>query len=85
MADTLVMVFSEADKAIIKYYHEKGYTTYKMWKDNPEKHWDKTSGKRPIKRFEAFGSMKKQNGSGRAIFFQDGAMTHTSNLVQNFL
>ena len=56
-----------------------------MWKDNPEKHWDKTSGKRPIKRFEAFGSMKRQNGSGRAIFFQDGAMTHTSNLVQNFL
>ena len=51
------MVFSEADKAIIKYYHEKGYTTYKIWKDNPEKHWDKTSG-----------SMERQNGSGRVRF-----------------
>ena len=41
------MVFSEADKAIIKHYHEKGYTAYKIWKNIPEKHWEKTSVKRP--------------------------------------
>ena len=58
------MVFSGADKAIIKHYYEKGYTAYKIWKDNPEKHWDKTSVKRLIKRFEAFGTMERQKGSG---------------------
>ena len=46
LADTLIiMVFSDADKTIVKHYHEKGYTVYKIWKDNPEKHWDKTSVK----------------------------------------
>ena len=45
LEDTLIMVFSEADKVIIKHYYEKEYTAYKIWKDNPEKHWDKTSVK----------------------------------------
>ena len=39
------MVFSEADKVIIKHYYEKEYTAYKIWNNNPEKHWDKTSVK----------------------------------------
>ena len=65
MANTLIMVFSDADNSIIKYYHENGYTAYKIWKDNPEKHWDKILVKQPIKRFEAFGTMEKQEGSGR--------------------
>ena len=38
LPDTLIMVFSEADKAIIKHYHEKRYTTHKIWRDNREKH-----------------------------------------------
>ena len=42
--------FSEADKAIIK-HHEKGCAAYKIWKANPEKHCNKTSVKRHIKRF----------------------------------
>ena len=37
--------FFDADKAIIKHYHEKAYTAYKIWKDNPEKHWVNTSVK----------------------------------------
>ena len=59
------MVFSGADKAIVKHYHEKGYTTYKIWKDNSEKHWNKTSVKRLIKRFEAFGTMQREKGPAR--------------------
>ena len=58
------MVFSEADKAIIKHYHEKGYTIYKIWKDNPEQNWDKTSVKRLIKRFETFSTTERQKGCG---------------------
>ena len=54
-----MMVFSDADKAIIKHYHERGYTAYKLWKDNPEKHWDKTS----VKRLEGFGTIERQIGS----------------------
>ena len=59
MADTLNF-FSEADKAVIKHPYEKGYTVHKIRKDNPEKHWDKTSVKSLIKRTEAFGTMDRQ-------------------------
>ena len=59
------MFFSDVDKVINKHYHEKGYTTYKLRKDNPEKNWEKTLMKRLIKRFEAFGTMERQKGSGR--------------------
>ena len=38
------MVSSEADKAIIKHYHEKEYPAYKIWKDNPEKQWGQNFG-----------------------------------------
>ena len=58
------MVFSDADRAIIK-HHEKGYTAHKIWKDNPEKHWVKNSAKQLIKIFEAIGTMERQNGSSR--------------------
>ena len=64
MADSLIKVFSNADKTIFKYYHVTGYTPYKIWKDNPIKHWVKTSVKPLIKRFEVFGVMKRQKGSG---------------------
>ena len=59
LADTLIMVISDAGKAIIKHCHDIGHTVCKIWKDNPEKHWDKTSMKRLIKRFEAFVTMRK--------------------------
>jgi len=59
------MVFSAEDKAVIKHYHEKGFTPYRIWKQNPEKGWDKTSVKRLIKRFEKFATMERQRGSGR--------------------
>ena len=42
-------VFSYAVKVIIKYYHEKEYTAYKICKDNPEKHGGETSMKQLIK------------------------------------
>ena len=58
------MVFSDADKAIIQHYHEKGFTPYRIWKDNPEKGWDKTSVKRLIKRFVKYDTMERQKGSG---------------------
>ena len=64
MADTLTQAFSDADKTINKHYNEKGYTTSKTREDNPEKHSNKTSLKRLIKRFEAFGTKEKQKGSG---------------------
>ena len=52
--------FSDEDKTIIKHYHEKGYTSPKIWKDNPNKYWDKTSVKRLINRFEGFGTTERQ-------------------------
>ena len=64
MADTLTQAFSDADKTINKHYNEKGYTTSKTREDNPEKHSNKTSLKRLIKRFEAFGTTEKQKSSG---------------------
>ena len=39
------MDFSDADKEIVKHYHEKGFTSFGIWKDNPEKGSDKTSAK----------------------------------------
>ena len=44
---------------IIKHYHEKRYTACKICKDNPEKHWGKTSLRQTITRF---GTMERQNG-----------------------
>ena len=64
MADTLTRAFSDADKRINKHYNEKGYTANKTREDNPEKHLNKTSLKRLIKRFEAFDTTEKQKGSG---------------------
>ena len=61
------MVFSDDDKAIITHYYQKGYTPYKIWKDNPEKGWDKTSVKRLVKRYVKYGTMKRQKGSGRQV------------------
>ena len=55
------MVFSDGDKAIFK--HEKGFTPCRVWKDNPEKDWDKTSVKRIIKRLVKY-TMGRQKGSG---------------------
>ena len=45
------MVFTAADKAIIQHYHEKGYTPYRIWKENPEKKWNKPSMYRLIVKF----------------------------------
>ena len=42
----LNVFFSEADKSIINHYHEKGYTAYKIWNENTERHLDKTLVKR---------------------------------------
>ena len=59
------MIFPDADKAIMKHYHEKEHTVHKIWKDSPEKHWGKTLVKGLIKRFEVFGTMERQKGSRR--------------------
>ena len=61
------MVFNDEDKAIIKHYHEKGYTPYRIWKENPDKKWDKSSVKRLIKRYLVHGTMERQKGSGRPV------------------
>ena len=37
MISGLAMVFSDVDKAIIHHYHEEGFTSHKICKDNPEK------------------------------------------------
>ena len=59
------MVFSDEDKAVIKHYYQRGYTAYKIWKENPEKNWDKASVKRLINRFVEKGTMERKEGSGR--------------------
>ena len=61
------MLFSDADKAIIRHYHEKQYTTYKIWKENPEKKWTKKSVSCLIKRYIKYGTMERQKGSGCPI------------------
>ena len=53
------MILSDADKTIIKHYQEKGYTSYTIWHDNPDKHWDKNSVEQLLKRFETFGTTKR--------------------------
>ena len=37
--------FSETDKAIIKYYLEKGYTAYKIWKEALGQNFDEATYK----------------------------------------
>ncbi len=60
------MVFSSEDKSIIKhYYRDKGWTPYKIWKENPEKKWDKTSVKRLCNRIDEFQTTERRPGSGR--------------------
>ena len=60
------MVFSPEDKAIIKHYYlEKSMTPYKIWKDNPQKKWDKTSVKRLCNRLDRHGTTDRRPGSGR--------------------
>lgn len=60
------MVFSEEDKAIIKhYFDDKGKTAYSIWKDNPEKNWDKRSVAKLIERYVKRGTMDRKPGSGR--------------------
>ena len=61
------MVFSDADKAIIRHYHDKGYSAYRIWKENPEKKWDKSSVNRLVKRYVEHGTMERQKGSGRPV------------------
>ena len=60
------MVFSADDKAIIKHYYvDKKLTPYRIWKDNPEKGWNKRSVARLINRFKEDDTMKRRPGSGR--------------------
>jgi hypothetical protein len=60
------MVFSEEDKAIIKhYFDDKGKTAYSIWKDNPERNWDKRSVAKLIERYVKTGTMDRKPGSGR--------------------
>ena len=58
------MVFSAEDKVIIKHYVQKGYTAYRIWKENPERKWKYTSVKRLIKKFKEEGTM---NGTKERI------------------
>ena len=62
------MVFSAEDKAIIKHYYvDKDISAYRIWKDNPEKGWNKWSVKRLVKRLDKYGTMDRRLGSGRPI------------------
>lgn len=73
------MVFSDADKAIIRhYYDDKGFNAYQIWKANPEKNWTKNSVSCLIKRYVEFGTMERQKGSGRPV-------TATSQENQDFV
>ena len=60
---TSVLVFSDEDKAVIEHYVQNGYTAYKIWKENPEKNWDRMSVQRLVKRYKQYGTMKRQKGS----------------------
>ena len=59
------MDFSIEHKAIIKHYVEKGVSSYKIWKENPEKKWVLSYLKGLVKRFLKNGTMERQKGSGR--------------------
>ena len=49
-------MFSDEDKAIIKHYLDKGKVPNRIWMENPEKVWDKTSVKRLCKRIDKYGT-----------------------------
>ena len=56
--DLFTMVFSKEDKIIIENdYEEKGWSTYKIWKDHSSKNWTYTSVKRLLKLFKDSGTM----------------------------
>ena len=59
------MVFTAKDKIIIAHYLDKGYTGYKIWKENPEKNWKWSSLKALVKKYRENGSMERKKGSGR--------------------
>ena len=59
------MVFSDEDKAIIKHYHKKGYTAYRIWNENKDKNWKRESVARLIKRYVEYGTMERRKGSDR--------------------
>ena len=40
------MVFSDSDKAIIQHYCDKRYDPYQIWKENPEKNWNRSKEKK---------------------------------------
>ena len=61
------MVFTDEEKAVIKHYHQKGYSAYKIWKENPEKKWDKRSVQRLVNCFVVSGTMDRQRALG-ALF-----------------
>lgn len=56
------MVFLDADKAVIRHFYEKGYSAYRIWKENPDKKWDKSFVSRLIKRYVADGTMERIKG-----------------------
>ena len=63
------MVLSKEDKIIIKhYYKDKGFTSYKIWKDSLEytdRNWDLSSVKWLCNRIDKFGTIDRRPGSGR--------------------
>ena len=62
------MVFSSEGKAIIKNnYEEKGWTAYRIYKEQKSKKWVLSSVQRLLKRFKEYGSMKRRTGSNRSI------------------
>ena len=55
------MVFSSDDKAIIKHYYEdKGLNSYQIWRNNPEKKWDKRSVARLVSRYKERKTMDRK-------------------------
>ena len=56
------MVFLDADEAVIRHFYEKGYSAYRIWKENPDKKWDKSFVSRLIKRYVADGTMERIKG-----------------------
>ena len=77
------MIFSAADKAIIQhYYHDKHYTPYRIWKENPEKKWNKASVCNLISKFVKTGSMDRKKGSGRP---RTATCTENENLMEEMI
>ena len=60
--------FSDEDKAIIKNdFLEKGWCAYTIWREHPQKKWNRVSVWRLVKGIKERGTTDRKKGSGRPV------------------